>query len=190
MLKIDCLKLIAGNWLLEIDCWRLITGNLLLTPADTLMTPTDTFLSLKPQNWVFKNWFYKNWVYKNWVYKNLVYKNWFYINWAYKNWVFKNGVYKNWDYKSWVGKNWVYKNQVLTMAFCLKGKSWKPLQKKALKPPWQRRRGMGGGEGEATAISSNLFWSFYPHRSRGLVSPVCGNFLVWGYHVFGFTVTR
>ena len=26
------------------------------------------------------------------------------------------------------------------------------------------------------ATSSNLYWSYYPHRSRELVSPVCGIF--------------
>ena len=28
------------------------------------------------------------------------------------------------------------------------------------------------------ATSSNLYWSYYPHRAREVVSPVCGIFLV------------
>ena len=42
----------------------------------------------------------------------------------------------------------------------------------------------GGGEGKKkkkkkinNTTSSNLYWSYYPHRSKELVSPVCGIFL-------------
>ena len=47
MLEIDCWKWIAGNLLLAFNCWKFIAGNLLLTPADTLLTLTDTFLRTK-----------------------------------------------------------------------------------------------------------------------------------------------
>ena len=46
------------------------------------------------------------------------------------------------------------------------------------KAPWRRRRQRGGIKKSLNASSSNLNWSYYPHRSSELVSPVWGIFFI------------
>ena len=54
----------------------------------------------------------------------------------------------------------------------------KKIQKKWLKSPMAEATGRGGGVEKRAkknhATSSILYWSYYPHRSRELMSPLCG----------------